>query len=316
MGVNKQICGHCNNFLKTKVTGIECYICKNRFHSACTGVSNTTALRAGHLLWVCKNDLPAWNILKNLLDNMTHDRKTSFIGSLPAIQKEWERNNNSNIQGAEAIVRDETEAETQEVVNSDSVGQDVDDSKLESVPDSTDSSIGTDTTTVPDRAIQNRRTDLCKFYAKGICRHRYAGNKKGLECSYQHPKKCLNMLRKGECRFGSICRFFHPDMCQTSLEDRKCYDLSCPHFHVKGTERYIKSGKQDNEFGGNSINFLYQTGREFKRSSMESVWNWMPDPLAFQNYRYNYPPKGNYNYDRKLPYNNQYWSEQTHYVHE
>ena len=319
MAVNKLNCGHCNRSFTSRATGIECYICKNRFHSACAGVNNTAGLKAGELLWVCKNDLPSWNILKNLLDNMTHDRKTAFIESLPAIQKEWETNNNNNKNSnrpeAESIVRQETEAETQEVVNSDSVCQDADDSSPDSVTDSTDSSLGTVTTTVPDRVRQTKRADICKFYVKGICRYRYAGNKTGLECSYHHPKKCLNMLRKGQCRFGSTCRFFHPDMCKTSLEDRKCYDLSCPYFHVKGTERYIESGKQDNEFGGNSNNFLYQAERDFNRGNIENVWNWMTDPLAYQDHRYNYTPKRNYNYDRQLHYNNQHWSDQTQWVH-
>lgn len=105
--------------------------------------------------------------------------------------------------------------------------------------------------------------NICRYYAKGQCRY----GPRGTECSFMHPRKCRNWLGKGRCRFDTECRYFHPKLCKLSVNERKCYDLHCPDFHVRGTQRYIREEVQYNS----PENFL-EAGTNRGRNRQAETW--------------------------------------------
>ena len=82
---------------------------------------------------------------------------------------------------------------------------------------------------------------VCRFYKQGTCRHGKAG--KG--CQFYHPnKKCPVLLQHGNrgpkgCTKGEKCEYFHPKMCQKSVETRTCAVQDCKLQHVAGTNRAV-----------------------------------------------------------------------------
>ena len=69
---------------------------------------------------------------------------------------------------------------------------------------------------------------ICKFYRQGRCKHGISGKKDGL-CQYKHPKVCQKFIANGPkarrgCRQGENCRFFHPRLCNSSINALSCFN--------------------------------------------------------------------------------------------
>ena len=82
------------------------------------------------------------------------------------------------------------------------------------------------------------KAKICKFYAKGSCKH----GRKGSNCKFQHPEVCRKLLKFGNksqkgCNKGTKCSKFHPRMCSSSIINKVCFNHRCTYTHVKGTKR-------------------------------------------------------------------------------
>ena len=93
---------------------------------------------------------------------------------------------------------------------------------------------------------ESRNSDrpICNKYKKGTCRHGLKGTKivDGKPCSFDHPKRCFQYCKFGlggklGCRWGRECRYFHPVLCKSSVNSRKCLVETCTYVHLKGTKR-------------------------------------------------------------------------------
>ena len=68
--------------------------------------------------------------------------------------------------------------------------------------------------------------NICKFYARGKCKHGLAG--KG--CNKPHPRPCGKLLRHGPkskqnadgCEGWPKCDKWHPKLCRTSVRKKEC----------------------------------------------------------------------------------------------
>ena len=85
---------------------------------------------------------------------------------------------------------------------------------------------------------------VCKFYRRGRCKYGISGKKDGT-CMQYHPKPCKKFLengtrRRGGCTRVSDCRFFHPSVCYSSLQERICLNENCKYVHIKGTRRFAQ----------------------------------------------------------------------------
>ena len=87
---------------------------------------------------------------------------------------------------------------------------------------------------------------ICPKYKHGRC-----DNYETCKLTFNHPRRCRNMLSLGKCRFGNSCRYFHPKICYKSMNDRKCTDLECRFFHLKYTKRYEES--LDNQLNNQNV---------------------------------------------------------------
>ena len=98
-----------------------------------------------------------------------------------------------------------------------------------------------------DNAVKNREgTKICKLYRQRKCPHgltgkRLVGNK---PCPNQHPRRCRFYEKFGNdkvkgCKKGKDCKFFHPKLCNDSVNSRCCLNKDCTFHHLKGTARKL-----------------------------------------------------------------------------
>jgi len=83
--------------------------------------------------------------------------------------------------------------------------------------------------------------ERCPRLIEGICEYGWSG--KG--CPYDHPKKCQRYSKFGEdemrgCRDGDNCLNYHPRICENSIYQKKCFNLSCKQTHLQGTARHCR----------------------------------------------------------------------------
>ena len=85
----------------------------------------------------------------------------------------------------------------------------------------------------------------CPLYLKRICPHGLTGRREinGNPCPYKHRRLCMYYAQHGPsgCRFRNNCRYFHPDICQNSINLNMCLNRSCQDFHIKGTQRKVQA---------------------------------------------------------------------------
>ena len=86
---------------------------------------------------------------------------------------------------------------------------------------------------------------VCPRLMEGSCPHGVSGKKaaEGKEkCELFHPKRCHRYMAfythetKG-CTKGEDCDSLHVNLCKSSIESKKCLDVSCKATHLKGTKR-------------------------------------------------------------------------------
>ena len=86
---------------------------------------------------------------------------------------------------------------------------------------------------------------VCPRLIKGTCPHGISGKKTadGKEkCDLFHPKRCTRYMRyythetKG-CNEGENCAYLHVNLCNSSVETKKCKDINCRSMHLSGTKR-------------------------------------------------------------------------------
>ena len=76
----------------------------------------------------------------------------------------------------------------------------------------------------------------CRFFRQNRCRFGASG--KG--CNFKHQKICQRFIKHGkDNRLGcaGVCDKFHPPMCKTSVNTKKCFMENCRLIHLKGTKR-------------------------------------------------------------------------------
>ena len=82
----------------------------------------------------------------------------------------------------------------------------------------------------------NKGQVVCKFFAKGICKHGISGK----NCKYDHPTMCKKFINHGKSKEGckldkKKCKFFHPTLCRLSLSGKHCDRKKCTSgYHLKG----------------------------------------------------------------------------------
>ena len=77
---------------------------------------------------------------------------------------------------------------------------------------------------------------ICRFFLRRNCKHGIVGK----NCDFQHPKLCHKFTKNGDKNGGckkTQCKFFHPNLCRSSLKERKCLKKNCRFFHLNGTQR-------------------------------------------------------------------------------
>ena len=95
----------------------------------------------------------------------------------------------------------------------------------------------------------NKMTDVCKKYRQGNCPHGRSGHRmvNGSSCLKPHPRTCFKYMKYGAdqqrgCTQGLECNWFHPVICQTSLQKLRCKKEVCSLIHLY-TARKAKKDK-------------------------------------------------------------------------
>lgn len=97
-----------------------------------------------------------------------------------------------------------------------------------------------------DRDSQHREKKLCKFFARGMCKHGISGMRGG-QCKFDHPQMCKPYQQYGNRgRYGckGNCKLWHPKLCYNALDYGECFNERCKFWHIKGT---IRKSDQNNQ---------------------------------------------------------------------
>ena len=91
----------------------------------------------------------------------------------------------------------------------------------------------------PPRILPNKMTDVCKKYRQGNCPHGRSGHRmvNGSSCLKPHHRTCFKYMKYGAdqqrgCTQGLECNWFHPVICQTSLQKLRCKKEVCSLIHL------------------------------------------------------------------------------------
>ena len=149
----------------------------------------------------------------------------------------------------------------------------------------------------PEPIQSKKKKSICKYFAEGIChfgpkclyehsippkverRHNHVQQSqtkpicpkyKFGRCNdydtckeiYHHPRRCRDLSTFGECPYGNRCQFFHPKICQQSVENRECSNPKCSYYHLRLIEKPSAES---------SRNILYSKPKEISRKT--SDWN-------------------------------------------
>ena len=86
---------------------------------------------------------------------------------------------------------------------------------------------------------------VCPRLIEGSCPHGVSGKKAAeakQKCELFHPKRCRRYMShythetKG-CTEGDNCDSLHVNLCQSSIDSKKCDDVNCKGMHLVGTKR-------------------------------------------------------------------------------
>ena len=250
------VCGKCFINLQRPNVGVKCCICNIRFHVTCAELTRPCANRQG-IYWICNSDRLIWNNITQLMIVIPEAHRLTFTEKLADIYADYQKTTLDNDQnpGTDSLENHSGSEEGEGIVvqnNSNIVEPGNKNNESNSGNKCTNEGTGTKngdgsnkevakTSTGINKLEKIKTENICKFYAKGICKF----GKLGAQCTFRHPRKCRNMLARGTCRFGTECRYFHPKLCKFSITEKKCYNLQCPEFHVRGTQRYRREDQYD-----------------------------------------------------------------------
>ena len=148
-------------------------------------------------------------------------------------------------------------------------------------PDKPDDTPKQDDTQNKGNGRKTNHPNLCKFYAKGECRHGISGN----GCKKAHPKPCRKLIRHGPksksnpdgCPGLPTCTKWHPTLCKTSIKRRECQYEGCKFYHIAGTKRTSAEKKseakseQTSENSTKSADHFLEKMELMKREIMECM---------------------------------------------
>ena len=77
---------------------------------------------------------------------------------------------------------------------------------------------------------------MCPNYQYGRC-----NNFDECKILHYHPRRCRDMMTFGECRSGDSCAYFHPQICNNSINNLICTVPECPYFHLQWTKRHAEA---------------------------------------------------------------------------
>ena len=145
------------------------------------------------------------------------------------------------------------------------------------------------------RRHDNPPTDgeICKDFKTGRCKHGISGKRQinGIACPKAHPVPCRRYCRNGNherggCTRGKQCRYFHLNICRSSLTKRECLNADCQYFHLKYTKRTAApterrpSSKPDHTYPAQKKPAKKQTQQRFRFDSITSAGNFTPYPAT------------------------------------
>lgn len=105
---------------------------------------------------------------------------------------------------------------------------------------------------VSQKVQANTSRRICRHHRRGVCKF----GRNGENCSYDHPKYCLDFLEGGVgekgCKFGKLCKFLHPHICDASWHNKHCWRPNCNYIHLKGTRMSNNSNSYNPQFSTRS----------------------------------------------------------------
>ena len=86
---------------------------------------------------------------------------------------------------------------------------------------------------------------VCGYYINRTCKFGPGGN----GCKFGHPKMCRSFAkfgdkRRGGCKKGELCNFFHPNLCWQASGGFECNRKNCRFLHPFGIESASKNFKE------------------------------------------------------------------------
>ena len=89
------------------------------------------------------------------------------------------------------------------------------------------------------------RKKVCQYFINRNCRY----GPKGDGCRNEHPKICRyfaqNGDRRGGCKKGKNCKFFHPSLCWQAMGGHECNRKTCHFLHPYGLKPHPKNGNNN-----------------------------------------------------------------------
>ena len=171
------------------------------------------------------------------------------------------------VEGVEDVeVMEEEEVTVEEASDEGAAAEEVDESCV-FVPDAEDMNEGVDDTKEdeqefeeqPRRGYNKKKTGnikekVCPYLKRGNCNYSLSGRKpyNGVsQCPFLHPLTCPRLQNNGNkgkygCN-GTKCGKFHPKMCPTSLNFKRCVPDCKQGFHVRNNTRMVQEKRKEEE---------------------------------------------------------------------
>ena len=146
-----------------------------------------------------------------------------------------------------------------------------------------------DKTTNDDKDIDDKKKDdpapkhddeICPLYKEHSCPHGLTGKREieGKPCSLKHPPKCYYHIGKygsNGCRYSAKrCPYYHPILCENSLQIKVCLNKECKKYHLKGTSRKVvqESNEERRPANVQNKNHPVQPQSNPRKPKAPSIW--------------------------------------------
>ena len=124
--------------------------------------------------------------------------------------------------------------------------------------------------------------EICPLYKEHSCPHGLTGKREieGKPCSLKHPPKCFYHIGKygsNGCRYSAKrCPYYHPVLCENSLQIKLCLNKECKKYHLKGTNRKMTKESSREEKGSPSVQNTNpvqpRQQQQIRKPETTSVW--------------------------------------------